>query len=990
MNFQKNHIFPTFLLLIWVHCLLSQSPEIIQLQNNLSNYKTFSDSSADICRQLTKLYARERDAEKALKMAEREVEILKGIKKSKNNDSLLTTKLAEAYFNVASLNRSLSAYPTALNFAYKSLEIYQSKSAKGTSECPGIYKFLAQTYYLNEEYDAAEKFAEMACSAYQKQKNRMPAAEINLQILSGSILLKKAAFHEAEKKLNSAKKLYYVYKEELPIDLLARIYTNLAHIKLEQQSTVEALSYFMEIAKIRITKHHKGHFSLQNTYTNIGFCYYKLENYEKALNYHRKSMEILNRVYEKKNEMTAFAHNHLGGTFQKLGIVDSAQYHLEESILVYRKIFGNKSQHTIAPLWRLSKLFRTEKDYNKSKKYLDRVLEVQEKHFGLQHPDLAKMYLDMTYLYEEQKEYKTAFYYSKKAWQCNLRNQIITDKTLMLAIIEVQSGLSVHLSNKEMYNSYNLFKKVKTIVNLSLADMSSTEDKLSLIKNLRKVCRRGIELCFSLHRKFEDDKYIERIHELMEYNKSVLLSMQIRQRQIQNNHTDLKHKQKQKVLEEIQFLEQKWKKAEYAHDSLVSVKLQHQLFKRYENLEQTIEKGKIYENHQHVIRISEIQKKLNPRQAVLNYFYEGHYFYLIIIEKHRLRLKKIAYDFETELQQFLKYLLNLDLSKINIKQSCSQYDIYAHTLYQKLVPDLNSNQLIIIPDYKLEHLPFEALTSRLNPKTKGFHDLHYLLHDYTISYASSVTTFYHQQYLHRNHKKGRILAFAPDYSNHPHLHALRYNNKEAEYIQKIYKGMYYYKNSAIKAKFITESPEFSILHLAVHAYSDKDKHETAKLFFSYKNNSTESILYPHEIIKLNLKADLIVLSACKTAIGYWQEGEGTMSLSRDFMFAGAAGLLTSYWQIDDKSSHQLMKEFYNQLKYLNKAESLKKAKQKYLKTASAFQGHPYFWSGLIINGNINRLDLEIVTFPKKWYLAAFLICLSAILIIYRKAQQIKP
>ncbi len=989
MNFQKHHLFPAFILLIWVNCLMSQSPEIIQLHNKLRYYKTISDSSADICRQLTKIYAGERDVENALKMAEKEVEILLGIKQSKNNFNTINTKLAEAYFNIASLNRALSEYPSALNFACKSLEIYQSKTTKDNADSHGIYKFLAQTNYLNEDYDAAQKFVELAFSEYRRQETRKPAAEINLLILSGSIQLKKADFLEAEIKLNSAKKLYHQFKKDVNEDLLARIYTNLAHIKFEQQAILEALSYFTEIAKIRIAKHNKEHYSLQNTYTNIGFCYYKLENYEKALNYHRKSLEILNRVYGKKNEMTAFAHNHLGGTFQQLGKLDSAEYHLKESTRIYRKIFGNNSQHIIAPLWRLSKLFRNQESRDISKKYLNKVIALQEKYFGLLHPDLARMYLDMTYLYEEQKEFKKAYFYSKKAWKSNIRNQIITDKTLMLDIVGVQFRLCINLSPKEMQNSYNSFGKIKSIVGQSLKDMSSTEDKLNLIKNLRKICRRGIELCFSLYNKFEEDKYIERIHELMEFNKSVLLSIQIRQRQIHKYPTDRVQQQKKALLEEIQFLEQKWKKAEYENDSLVAAKLQYQLFKHHQDYEQTNEKANKSENPQQVIRISQIQKMLKPGQAVLNYFFEGHFFYLIIIEENRLRLKKIVYDFENELQQFINYLLNLNLSKININRSCRQYDLYAHSLYKKLLPDLNCSQLIIIPDFKLQHLPFEALTSRLNPTTKGFHDLNYILHKYTISYASSVTTFYHQQYVHRNQKTGKILAFAPDYRNHPHLPALKYNCTEAEFIQKEYKGRYFYKNSATKSNFIKESPECNILHLAVHGYSDKEEHENAKLFFSYQNDTTESILYPHEIVKLNLQADLIVLSACKTGIGFWQEGEGTMSLTRDFMIAGAAGLLTSYWQIDDKSSHQIMKNFYTQIKYHNKAAALQKAKQSYLKTASSFQGHPYFWSGLILTGNISSLKPEIATFPKKWYLATFLITLLFILIIYRKTQHTK-
>ena len=100
---------------------------------------------------------------------------------------------------------------------------------------------------------------------------------------------------------------------------------------------------------------------------------------------------------------------------------------------------------------------------------------------------------------------------------------------------------------------------------------------------------------------------------------------------------------------------------------------------------------------------------------------------------------------------------------------------------------------------------------------------------------------------------------------------------------------------------------------------------------------------------MNLKAALVVLSACNTATGKMESSEGTYSLTRSFLQAGVSNVVASLWNISDSQTAVLLTSFYENLAQ-NKppSVSLHLAKQKYLKDkADNITGHPKYWAGII-------------------------------------------
>lgn len=965
------------ILSLWsCHSCLAQDQAIEILLFRLKKGTLTVDSSATTYRQLTRLYAKKHLYHQALAAAQKEANIRRRIQQQQ--------PLAEVYFNIASLYRTMVSYKKALHWGQKSLQIYQKALGKQHAETLSIYLFLAQTYYLKEDYQQASYWVHQTQQGFQHMLSTVPKILLNLEILKGSIAVQKAVYTKAQQYYEQALTLYHQFKQQVSEEILARIYNNLATLKVQQKATLEALSYYQKVVHIRQRLRHKSHFTIQKTYTNIGLCYYQLKDYSKALTFHQKSLSILKKTYQTKHHLIAFLHNHIGATFHKLGQIDSARHHLNTSIDIYDALFGVHCPQSITPLWELAKVFRQQKQLYQSEQYFKKILFIQQAHASKYHPDLANIYLHLAYLYQDKQQYSQAIHYANLAYEANSpRQQHPLDKVLALKIIETQLDISIHLPLAYQKKAFLLLDQVPSILSWVQTKFSYTTDKQNLLQELRQVCEQGIKLSYQLYTQHQHSLYIYKAFELIECNKAVLLSTQIKHKYKQGNSSDSSYALQEHSLAKILYLEQAWAKAEQNLDTLKAVALQEDLFDQYKAYKQQLNNSPQQFYYHSPIPLPKLQQHLNKDQLLINYFYGQQQLYILSVQQKELQFHQINLAFAPSLQQFSRHLLNLEPSKLKLAQSCQELDSAAFMLYQKLIPQHRSSQLLLIPDGLLNYLPFEALTTKLSPHAKGYHQLHYALHQHTISYAYSATSYFYQQYKHSNKKELKILGFAPSYNQQSSIPNISANITEVKTLEQLFNGKFYYHQDAQKEVFLQQSKQFGIVHLATHAYADYNKIQQAKLFFANAptQDSNQSILLPYEIMHHPLKADFVVLSACQTAIGYWQKGEGVLSLARDFMYAGVPSILTTLWQVNDQTSSTIIQNFYKQLAHAPKHFALQTAKQQYLHQASAFGAHPYFWSGYILIGNSNRLDIDTLSSSTNlWYLVLLCLFFSPIIL----------
>jgi CHAT domain-containing protein/tetratricopeptide (TPR) repeat protein len=147
-----------------------------------------------------------------------------------------------------------------------------------------------------------------------------------------------------------------------------------------------------------------------------------------------------------------------------------------------------------------------------------------------------------------------------------------------------------------------------------------------------------------------------------------------------------------------------------------------------------------------------------------------------------------------------------------------------------------------------------------------------------------------------------------------------------------------------------------IVHFATHGVLNSEHPDLSGLVLSLvdeKGRPRDGFLRMHEIYNLRLPADLVVLSACQTALGREIRGEGLVGLTRGFMYAGARRVVASLWQVDDESTAELMKRFYRAMLKDGRppADALRTAQLEM--SRSRRWSAPFYWAGFVLQGEWN-------------------------------------
>ena len=251
--------------------------------------------------------------------------------------------------------------------------------------------------------------------------------------------------------------------------------------------------------------------------------------------------------------------------------------------------------------------------------------------------------------------------------------------------------------------------------------------------------------------------------------------------------------------------------------------------------------------------------------------------------------------------------------------------------YLKNIP-AEINHLIISAHGKLNQVPFDALI--LN-KTTTYTKAKFVINRYNIRYALSCNLLY----VNKNNKANKnITIISPQYKQQNNL---PFSKQVINYLTDNF--------------ILTDANNSGILHVAAHAFCDYSNSRN-----SYILMSDTQKLFVGAIATQSLKYKLAVLTACQTANGNIEAGEGVINFSRGFYLAGVTSTITSLWKVDDEATAGVIKNFYTNLIAGQSAiNSLYTAKLNYLKNTKTMDDYdPYYWAGLIYTGNDVVLQKE--------------------------------
>lgn len=274
----------------------------------------------------------------------------------------------------------------------------------------------------------------------------------------------------------------------------------------------------------------------------------------------------------------------------------------------------------------------------------------------------------------------------------------------------------------------------------------------------------------------------------------------------------------------------------------------------------------------------------------------------------------------------------------------------------------------IISGEAFVNLPFEALLTDTIANTGIFNHYPFFGKDHIIAYQPSATIWSRVRQFPREASLKKWAVFAPTYlhqslplSTAPN-DSVRYgelmtNILEAEMIADILKdgGDTWLQEEATKGEFKSSAGDYGILHLSGHGigYGENGAY---LIFHDRESTPDKALLYAYEVYNMQIPAELVVFSACETGVGILSPGEGTMSMARAFSYAGTKSIVSTWWNIEERSTSSIFSNFYQALLTgTRKDVALQKAKH-LLMTSSGSYSDPFYWAGLKISGNVRPLQ----------------------------------
>jgi CHAT domain-containing protein/tetratricopeptide (TPR) repeat protein len=290
-------------------------------------------------------------------------------------------------------------------------------------------------------------------------------------------------------------------------------------------------------------------------------------------------------------------------------------------------------------------------------------------------------------------------------------------------------------------------------------------------------------------------------------------------------------------------------------------------------------------------------------------------------------------------------------------------ELYATLIQPALGEIKDKTRLIIVPDAALWEMPFQALMAE---------DNHYLIQDAALAYAPSLTFLRELQKPKNpqaNLAEATLLAVGNPLMQGQSLTSGRRDDKllplpESEREVKNLAQLYGLAGSkilvgaeALEERIKAVANQYAILHFATHGILNDTRPMYSSLVLSQAESGKEDgLLEAWEVMKMDLQARLVVLSACETGRGRVGAGEGLLGFSWALFVAGCPTTVVSQWKVDSASTGELMLEFHKQLQSpatrasasLAAAEALRQASLTLMRSDN--YSHPFYWAGFVVVG----------------------------------------
>lgn len=884
-------------------------------------------------------------------------------------------RMSDAYNQLAECHYWYTQdYDKAVENCQQALAIHERKLKTCSPQKSSVYANLGLIYTAQLNYSAALASYNKALTC---QNDDSDLGKLNTSL--GDFYFSQSLYSKALTYFSKAEfhfKKFYGDNKDHPN--IAVAYANEANCYQYMGEYTKAIGYFYKAKQIfdkKIGINHPNNLRIQ---AYIAFCYVSQGQYDEALNILKplilenldgiKGLKVnvldkLGYCYAMKKQQKAFE----AIMSQLVTETEVAEFsNLLHKVTIYRNIGVN---YRVTKNYERSSIF-----YQKALRLMDSVevkdektmnlifLELANNAYDQKKTDEAIQYFEKVLNNRSDKEDKKSLEYYNTIYGLSLayyqKFETAADKTSLNKAIELMNA-SVNII-LDLRNDY-IEQADKQYLN---SDGNVVFDKLIamlLRKNAIEPDSSFLKKCFVLSEQNKSMRLLEVLKGIEIGRATVIMdSIKMVKLTINTLENQIYAAQKDSSKSQVAFWQGQLFEAKQEHERFVNT-----LKKESEHYFKAIYQPEI-------LSVESVQKLLNNDQTLLEYFVGDSSIFIFTVNKNNYKVTEVKKDFPLDdwIKQMRTGIYGSFLKHIqddSLVIRTTQYVDAAKKLYDKLVAPVQNilrGSLVIISDALLGYVPFDALLTDKPSNLARPQNFNYLLNKHKISYCYSATLLNEMVKKEHLQKPEKLfLGITPNFTNsekgvnrgrfNPLIHSI-------EEITKLYRmmgGDTLIGEKATKAVFMQNAGKYRIIHLSTHGKMDDKTGDDSFLVFAQMTDTSENeLLYTRELYNLQLNADMVVLSACETGIGELQQGEGIISLSRAFAYAGSKSIVTTLWTVDDRTTKNLMLLFYQNLKAgKTKDDALWLAKRAFISANKGESALPFYWSGIIAIGDMGAI-----------------------------------